>query len=316
MATLTATNQRVQYYLTYSTNGPSTAAKCKRMEALKATLEGRNVMLDELFPNKQLAVLDHILYITSGAGIAKVGADRLAERCEVSVRTVMSAVKALKQTGEFIVARLIKTQGGVGKYIFIDKKHADFKEIMREVFSLSDYQIAELNAEQFAEQKKTESVEAVSTKGEKQGSNINIFFSSLKQVKNNYINDIESIQKEIEEQPLNNRKELAVYASNSFQMAFYDFLTLCDYNSSINDVKGILALRIGSDCDAKRFVKAKNIIHSIAMQMNNGHTFDNIVATFTGALSKAEHYNVQSNGYKKPSTTRKVAFYDWLKERE
>lgn len=70
----------------------------------------------------------------------------------------MSAVKALKQTGEFIVARLIKTQGGAGKYIFIDKKHADFKEIMSEVFSLSDYQIAELNAEQFAEQKKTESL--------------------------------------------------------------------------------------------------------------------------------------------------------------
>lgn len=52
------------------------------------------------------------------------------------------------------------------------------------------------------------------------------------------------------------------------------------------------------------------------MQMNNGHTFDNIVATFTGALSKAEHYNVQSSGYKKPATTRKVTFYDWLKERE
>lgn len=88
------------------------------------------------------------------------------------------------------------------------------------------------------------------------------------------------------------------------------------YTSSINDVKGILALRIGSDCDAKRFVKAKNIIHSIAMQMNDGYIFNNIIAAFTGALSKAEHYNVQPNGYKKPVTTRKVPFYDWLKERE
>lgn len=101
-----------------------------------------------------------------------------------------------------------------------------------------------------------------------------------------------------------------------FQMAFYEVLTLLDYNSPINNIKVILVLRVGSNCDAKRFAKAKDIIHSIAMQMNEGYKFNNIVATFTGALNKAEHYNVQPNGYKRPTITRKVPFYDWIKERE
>lgn len=315
MKTLTASNTRVQFYLTYSTEKPSTSAKCKRLAELQSRLEGRNVMLDELFPNKQLAVLDHILYITSGTGIAKVGADKLAERCGVSTRTVMSAVKALKETDDFIVARLIKTKGGAGKYIFVDKKHPNFREIMRVVFSLSDYKIAELTAEQFAEQESDESVEAVSVEEEKVSSNIDIY--SIKQEKDNYISDITNAVKEaIEEETAPSREYIEEYASNSLQIEFYDLLDGLAYPKPIDDVKHVLALRIGSDCDMKRFIKAKNLVHSISMRILEGYEFNNIPATFTAALTKSNSYEVPPVKAKPKYPERPIAFYNWLNERE
>lgn len=315
MKTLTATNQRVQFYLNFTTEKPSTSVKCKRLNELKSILEERNVMLDEMFSHKQLAVVDRIIYLTSGAGIAKVGANKLAEKCEVSPRTVMSAVKALKETGEFIVARLIKTKGGAGKYIFVDKKHENFREIMREVFLLSDYKIAQLTAEQFAEQKISESLEAVSLDDINKTSNINIF--STKQENNNYISDIaHAIKVVIEEETKPSRKYVEKYASNSFQIDFYDLLDGLTYPKPIDTVKHVLALRIGSDCDLKRFIKAKNIIHSISMRILDGYEFDNIPAAFTAALTKSESYEVPSVKTKPTYPKRSVEFYNWLNERE
>lgn len=318
MKTLTATNQRVQFYLTYTTERPSTLAKRSRLKTLRSSLEERNVMLDELFPRKQLAVLDRILYITSGAGIAKVGADNLALKCDVSIRTVTNAVRALKQTGEFIIARLIKSQGGAGKYIIVDKKHVNFREIMREVFCISDYKIAQLNAEQFAEQKSNESFEAVSLEDEKQSSNYNISYIS-KQVKDKYISGVaNAIKEEIEKKPTPSREYVIEYASNPFQIDFYDVLNSMPYQKVIKSVQHILALRIGSDCDAIRFRKAKDIVHSIAMQLADGYVFENIVATFSAALEKAVQYDVVAPVPidKRPIETPKVPFYDWLRERE
>lgn len=313
MTILTATNQRVQFYLTYTTEKPTTIAKRKRLIAFKESLQERGLMLDEVFPLKQLAVLDRILYITSGAGIAKVGADKLAEKCDVSPSTVYNAVRALKETGEFIVARLIKSKGGAGKYIFVDKKHANFKEIMREVFAFSDVKINK----QFVEQKMTEDFEPLSIKDEKQTSNFNIFYNS-KQEKEIYINDMEIIKKSIEQETGRSTREyVEQYASNSFQIAFYDVLNVMPYDSSILRLKHILALRIGSDCDIKRFNVAKKVIHSIAMRINEGYEFNNLVATFTVALENAVNYknviNLESNvKYKAPA----VKFYNWLDNRE
>ena len=318
MRTLTATNQRVQFYLTYTTERPTTAAKRSRLNALQSSLEERNIMLDEAFPNKQRDVLDHILYITSAAGIAKVGADKLAERCGVSIRTVTSAVRALKETGEYIVARLIKSRGGAGKYIFVDKKHDNFREIMREVFSLSDYKLAQLNAEPIAEQKEAQSVGAVSVDSEKQSPNLNISFIS-KQVKDKYISGgANAVKEEIEKESTPSREYVLEYASNSFQIALYDVLNEMPYHKSIKAVRHVLALRIGSDCDAKRFSKAKDIVHSIAMQLSEGYVFENIVATFSAALEKAVQYDVVAPipSDKRPIETPKVPFYDWLKERD
>ncbi|WP_390283356.1 hypothetical protein [Ureibacillus sp. GCM10028918] len=272
-------------------------------------------MLDEMFPHKQLAVVDRIIYLTSGAGIAKVGAEKLAEKCEVSKRTVTSAVRALKETGEFIVGRLIKTKGGAGKYIFVDKKHPNFREIMREVFSFSDYKFAQLTAEQIAEQEIIKSVEAVSSNEENERPNINIY--STKQEKNKYVSNIaNAIKDSIEEESTPSREYVEEYASNSLQIEFYDLLNGLAYPRPIDAVKHVLALRIGSDCDIKRFVKAKNIVHSISMRILDGYEFDNIPAAFTAALTKSESYEVPPIKAKPTYSKRSVSFYNWLNERE
>jgi predicted transcriptional regulator len=317
MKTLTATNQRVQFYLNFTTKKPTTSAKCKRLLALKTTLEEKNIMLDEMFPYKQLAVVDRIIYLTGGAGIAKVGADKLAEKCGVSKKTVTNAVKGLKETDEFIVARLIKTKGGAGKYIFVDKKHENFREIMNEVFLLSCKKIAQLNTEQFTEQDNTESIDALSLEDENKDSNINIF--SLKQEKNIYIssnNTLDAIKESIEEEHQHSREYVQEYSSNPLQIKFYDLLDSLEYPKPINDVKHILALRVGSDCDMKRFIKAKNIIHSMAMRISVGYVFENVTASFTTALKKSELYNVVQEQHKPTYPKRSVAFYNWLIERE
>ena len=315
MTTLTATNQRVQFYLNYTTEQPSTSAKRNRLDALKSTLEEKDIMLDELFPYKQLAVVDRIIYLTSGAGIAKVGAEKLAEKCEVSIRTVTNAVRALKETGEFIVGRLIKTQGGAGKYIFVDKKHANCYEIMREVFSYSDYKFAELISDKNAEQEIIESVETVSLNDEKQSPNINIF--SIKQEKEKYVNNIaDAIKDASEEETTPSREYVEKYASNSLQIEFYDLLDGLAYPKPIDDVKHVLALRIGSDCDMKHFIKAKNLVHSISMRILEGYKFTNIPAAFSAALTKSESYEVPPVKAKPKYPERPVAFYNWLNERE
>lgn len=307
MTTLTATNQRVQFYLTYSTDKPTTTAKYKRLASFKESLLDKGVMIDEVFPAKQFEVLDRILYLTSGSGIAKVGADKLAEKCEVSTSTVYNAVRALKETGQFVVARLIKRRGGAGKYIFIDKQHANFSDIMREVFALSDAKIKE----QFKEQDSPKSLAPVSVEDNNWSSNLYI---SLKQEKESYISDKEIIKEAIEEEKTEQPREyVEQYASNPLQITFYDVLSVMPYDNAIQSVKHVLALRIGSDCDIKRFTMAKKVVHSIAMRINEGYEFDNIVATFSAALKNAINYKETIVQASKKTT---IPFYDWLKERD
>ena len=315
MATYTATNKRVQTYLTYTTEKPTTALKQQRLEQLEESLAEGNIMLDELLPNKQLNVVDLLLYLTSGSGITKVGAERLAEKCECSVRTVYSAIKGLKSTNEFIVGRLIKTKGGAGKYIFVDKKHPNFREIINELFFLSDSKITELNAEQFAEQKNMEGVAAVSVEGQKQTSNIDIF--SFKQANNN--NVYKDIQNVIEKESKNTREYVEEYASNPYQIALYDFLELFPLHDSIKAVKSVLALRMGSNATAKTLVKAKDLIVEMSKRISEGYSYDKgVVAAFSGGLNKAMTYDVSTVAAadSKPSYSRKVELYNWLEERE
>ncbi|MGE7625102.1 hypothetical protein ACQKMD_19360 [Viridibacillus sp. NPDC096237] len=77
-------------------------------------------------------MLDEIIYMTSGCGVWKMGSDTLARRAKVSQSTVFNAVRALKQTDLFVVGRL--ADDNAGKYIFVNKLHPNFEDIMKEVF--------------------------------------------------------------------------------------------------------------------------------------------------------------------------------------
>ena len=335
MKTYTASNQRVQHYLTFTTDQPTTAIKYKRLLALKDTLEEKNIMLDELFPNKQQDVLDHILYITASTGISKVGADKLAERCKCSTRTVYSAVNALKSTGEFIVGRLIKTKGGAGKYIFVDKKHPDFKQIMREVFSLSDAKIAQLDAQEFSEQKLEESLDMTSVEGENQSPNLNI--SINKTCSNNiYLDnesDKEAIKNWIDLEPVldlnEQRQRLTDYATNEYQVLLFDFLRdMPVLARPVADNLYKLALSVGSDSTAKEFVVAKDVLIELNMQLLSRQTvvktsiralFDTLYherlkSLKTDALQLGDAVDVFTDKSYTPAS--KVEFYNWLEERE
>lgn len=314
MKTLTVTNKRVQFYLTYSTEKPGTARKKQRLKQLEGELEKQNIMIDELFPAKQLQVLDYLLYITSGTGIAKVGAERIAEKCGCSVRTVYSAVKALKQTNEFIVARLIKSRGGAGKYVLVDKKHSNFNEIMAEVFMLSAEKVAQLNSEQFAEQNKSQPLGTHGVEGNKTTSNLNNYLKHTKEI---YIS--ESIKNEIEKENNDSKEYLLEYASNSYQIALYDFLMDFPLPKSMDGIKATLALRIGSNATIKTFTKAKNLIVEMAKRIQNGYQYENIVAAFTRGLAKAMQYDVPIEFIEEKTQDKKVSnvkFYDWLNIRE
>ena len=102
--------------------------------------------------------MDRIIYMLSGNGICKISAETLARKAGCSVRTVNTAVRALKQAGQILVAGLAD---GKNKYIFVLKMHPNFPTIMKEVFYLNKEQISELVAEQIAEQESAETIEAV-----------------------------------------------------------------------------------------------------------------------------------------------------------
>lgn len=335
MKTLTATNQRVQQYLTLVVEKPDREVKVARMTMLEEGLASKNIMLDELFKAKKLDVLDYILYITSATGISKVGAEKIAEKCNCGIRTVYEAVKSLKSTGEFIVARLIKNAGGAGKYIFVDKKHFNFKEIMKQVFSLSDSEIAEQVAVEVAGQKTPESLDTVSVEAEKTTSNYNSFskkhatayYSNLfnQYMLCNVMQEAVKVEVEKEVKANNSREYVVEYASNQLQIDFYDFLDSFPLPKPMEAVKGILALRIGSDATEETFVKATKLISHMATRISKGYVYDNVTASFTGGLTKAMGYEkpvpVKSRleewiNETKTKATPKVPFYNWLEERE
>lgn len=328
---LMTTNKRVQFYITYSTDKPTTALKKQRLTIFEESLEQRNIMLDELFPVKQLKVLDYILYICSGTGIAKVGAEHIANKCGVSVTTVYNAIRSLKQTDEFIVARLIKSGGGAGKYVLVDKKHANFHEIMQEVFMLSEASIKELFLEQFVEQQNVTNIDTTTINDKKQSPNYSSLLKS-KQENNNYMSissessdEKEAIKESIENENDNSIEYMKLYASNPCQIALYEFIEQMPYSSIIKSNRAVIGLRVGSDCDMKRLNIAKKVIHSIAMRIAEGFVFENVVATFSAALEKAMKYgkvedktilNNVKPGLSDERSAAAVPFYNWLEERE
>ncbi|MBG9579432.1 cytosolic protein, partial [Bacillus thuringiensis] len=150
MKKLTAYNADIQKYM--QQNRLSSQKKNEIMNAMRKRIDDMNQSFESLFPSrsKRKDVMDHIIYMLSGNGICKIAAETLADKADCSVRTVNAAVRALKQTGEILVAGLAD---GKNKYVFVLKMHPNFTTIMNEVFFINTEQIAERNAGQVAEQK-------------------------------------------------------------------------------------------------------------------------------------------------------------------
>ena len=127
MTTLTAYNQQVQKW----TAPPVKSKKMIRLTTFMAKFEG---IFEAVFTDAKKAVLDEILYLTSNSGIATITGKRLKEKTGYGMTTIRAAVKALKESEQFIVAQT--ANGRAGAYIFIDKEHENYPLIMKDLFDI------------------------------------------------------------------------------------------------------------------------------------------------------------------------------------
>lgn len=307
MKILTTTSERVQFFITY---GEKCArdAKYKRMRRLEEDLAARGEYISELFPRKQWQLLDAIIYKTSANGICKIGGDTLAADVGVSKRTISTFNRNLEATGQYIIARLRNSRTNCGKLVYVDMLHPNFEDIMRECFSLSASQVAT----QIAEQENAENLDKTELKDENQSCNLNNLNNKTSKTNNNNI--YKAISSKVEEKACkeNAKEYVERYATNSRQIAFYELLSDLPMPKAIDDLKAVLALRIGSDCDAKRYVKAKRLIMQMALRIRDGFVYENIVAAFTGGLSAAENYPTVVQSVEKQRVAPVYARYNWL----
>ncbi|MBW3492305.1 cytosolic protein [Bacillus sp. FDAARGOS_1420] len=320
----TAYNKDVQKYM--QVNKLCSHNKSEIIKTIRKRVNDNNQSFESLFPmrSKRKDVMNHIIYLLSGSGICKISAETLASKADCSVRTVNEAVRALKQTGQVVIAGLAD---GKNKYVFVLKMHTYFTTIMKEVFYVDTEQIAELTAGQVAEQKNHETVEAVGIEDEKTCSNYNNSinsFSSLKQEKNSdRVSLTESIENELKEAQNDVQKEferIHTYYVNEFQEMMYHTIKGGTYHDTLKTNASILGLRVGSNCDKGLFRLAFNALSKIDRFLkNNGILTDSVQALFTKVYSdnikvsrapkKADTSDSEAS---KPHT--KVPFYNWLVE--
>jgi len=268
--------------------------------------------------------MDYILFMLSGNGICKISSETLASKNKCSVRTVHTTVRALKETGEIVVAGLAD---GKNKYVFVLKMHPNFPVIMKEVFYIDTEQIAELNAGQVAEQKNTKTIEAVGLETEKTSSNYNNSinsFNSLKQEKNNdRVSLMESIENELEEAQNDIQKEFErvhTYYVNEFQEMMYHTIKSGTYHNNLKINASIIGLRVGSNCDKNLFCLALNALSKVDRFLKyNGTLTDTVQALFSKIYSDnikiskiPKKANTSNSDASKPHT--KLLFYNWLEE--
>ena len=321
MTTYTANNQRIQFFINYSTKHSANEikeAKSQRLKKLEGDLCQQNVFMNELFPSKQFLVLEQIIYwINKNNGICKFGTDKLIQSIQdninvsVSVRTVRNAMKAMKLTDQFIVTRLQSNRCNNGKYVIVDMKHENFKEILKEVFLMSDDKIAHQFAHQKSEKITDEALVQQQSIDKNKSSNLTIFKTS-----NTNNNIYKAVQQEIEEDLLknNNREYVEKFATNDYQLKFYDLVEMMPFPEQIMENKAVLALRIGSDATSKTFVKAKRLIMHMALRIVDRYTYDNVVAAFTKGLHNAMQYKTIKPATVESKEVPAFIRFDWLRK--
>lgn len=191
MKILNAYDEHVQMFINNHKKERNKSYSNKRMKQFEQDVKQQGYIFEQLFPKKQYDILTKLLIKLAQTGITKVKAETLANDSECSKTTVFKAVKAIKQTDQIIVARLKSRSKNNGHYIFVDKLHANFKVIMKEVFMLDDESIEELtvaqNEVQNVGQGNAKNVDMTSVEEEKQGSKV---FKGVKAFKNHFSNDL------------------------------------------------------------------------------------------------------------------------------
>ncbi|MGE8078108.1 cytosolic protein [Peribacillus loiseleuriae] len=267
----TAYNKDVQKYMTG--NKLSSSRKSIIIEYIEKMVVIAGESFERLFPNrsKKKDVMDHIIYLLSGNGICKIAATTLADKADCSVRTVNAAVSALKITGEILVAGLAD---GKNKYVFVLKSHENFKTILKDVFYINAEQVAG----QVAEQGSSESLVAVSVKGEKTSSNSNSSIISKQEkdiIKHSIESELNSATKETE-------KDLIQYYVNPFQKMLYDTINANNYHVELKSNAAVLGLRLGSNATKAYLNMALQAVFKIDRFLACGSTVDeSIPAMFT-----------------------------------
>lgn len=100
------------------------------------------------------------------------------------------------------------------------------------------------------------------------------------------------------------------------KIALFDVISILPVPKQIESVKGLLALRMGSDATPKTFMKAKALLIEMAKRVNKGVRYDHVVAEFTAGLAKAMQYDVPKPIHQPKTLAPKVPFYNWLEIRE
>lgn len=305
----TAYNRDVQQYI--RKGGRSTTSKKKRiLDSLIVSTALMGKSFERMFPNrsKRKEVMDEILFLASGSGICKVESKTLAKKVGCSVRTVFDAVKSLKETGEVMVAGLAD---GKNKYIFVLRSHQNFKEILREVFYVED---AEQTSQHIAEQKNSETVEAVrETDDIRHANGFNSFIT--KHEVNMYIGAM--IENELEKCSKDEVQEweyVREYYVSEAQKVVYEYIRAekTDLHSSIKDKALVIGLRVGGNSDKQSALKAVQAIIQLDQFIKRGGVIkETIPALFTKVYQGK--LNLDKEPIKSQQTNRRsMPLIDWL----
>lgn len=316
----TAYNEDVQKYI----ERPNTSSKKLIIEDMKVSVQASLKSFSKLFPTgtKRYQVMDTIIYLLSGGGISKVSASTLAKKANASVRTVYSAVKALKETCLFLVGGMAD---GSNKYIFVYKNHADFQEILKNVFYLDEieettennHSIAGQIAEQVAGQRNAESTVNKGVEGSKTNPIYNNFIIS-KQEKAIIKHSVEDVLIESQNDKQKEAEQIQEYCTNPYQKQIYNIITknIGVYHPAIVEKASIIALRAGSNCTEKAFRKALNAVAKIDRALCMETEINSIPALFdkiyTDRIKYSPYYDKIKTAPKEKRDTS--IYFNWLKE--
>lgn len=322
MKTLNAYNEKVQTFITTHKPESQKNYSNERMQLFKAAEQNKGLIFEATYPNKQYEVVTQLLIMLAQTGITKISAEKLAEKADCSVRTITTVVNKLKNDTQIIVARLKSSTKNNGHYIFVDKNHANFKAIMREVFMLDNSSIAELNAEQ----KNAENADTPMVEDEKNGAKDFKGFKRHTKDINKYISNADkiSVVEKIEAEPIKTKDEqqkyIEEYASCLAQKQLFKMIHDIEYMMlpCIIEQSHKIALRIGSNAEWKDVVMARDVLLTITENtkdyvFKDVPTSKTIVATFTERLNYKRTHDVPV-AQTETRTYKPAPFYNWLED--